>query len=60
MRYVLNGTAGFGILSEVIRIRGARASIPDLIEDAFELDSLRSRFHGIEHHLARLSSAFHV
>src|SRR5580658_2457507 len=40
------------------RIRGPR--IPELLAEAFPSNNFRGAFHSVEHHLAHLSSAFHV
>jgi carbamoyltransferase len=43
-----------------LRTRRARAGIPILLEQAFPGQEVRGVLHGVEHHLAHLSSAFHV
>jgi carbamoyltransferase len=43
-----------------LRNRRQRRQIPDLLAEAFPADSFNGEFHEIEHHLAHLSSAFHV
>jgi len=43
-----------------VRNRRARGAIPDLLEQAFPGQSTRAVLHRVEHHLAHLSSAFHV
>jgi carbamoyltransferase len=43
-----------------LRNRRARATVPVLLERAFPGEILRAKLHGVEHHLAHLSSAFHV
>ena len=43
-----------------LRNRGARAQVPDLLSAAFPGQTLRAEIHAVEHHLAHLSSAFHV
>jgi carbamoyltransferase len=40
--------------------RRSRATIPALLERAFPGEILRAKLHAVEHHLAHLSSAFHV
>jgi carbamoyltransferase len=47
------------VLSRV-RNRRARGSLPKLLEQSFSGQSLRAQVHKVEHHLAHLSSAFHV
>jgi carbamoyltransferase len=43
-----------------LRNRHARATVPGLLEKAFPGERLRAKLHRVEHHLAHLSSAFHV
>jgi carbamoyltransferase len=43
-----------------LRNRRARAAVPVLLEQAFPGEILRAKLHRVEHHLAHLSSAFHV
>src|SRR5258707_671092 len=43
-----------------IRNRRARSSLPVLLERAFPGQTVRANLHSVEHHLAHLSSAFHV
>jgi carbamoyltransferase len=43
-----------------IRNRRARAGLTTLLEQAFPREYVRAEFHPVEHHLAHLSSAFHV
>jgi carbamoyltransferase len=40
--------------------RRSRANIPALLERAFPGEHFRAKLHPVEHHLAHLSSAFHV
>src|ERR1700676_2267271 len=40
--------------------RPRRQQIPELLAEAFPGERFRGTFHNIEHHLAHLSSAFHV
>jgi carbamoyltransferase len=60
LRYVASGRAGLGLVVERLKQRKARASVPDLMARAFAPHPLRAEFHHVEHHLAHLSSAFHV
>ncbi len=60
LRYVMSGSAGLGLVFERIRQRKARAGIPELIREAFTRGPIEAEFHPVEHHLAHLSSAFHV
>jgi carbamoyltransferase len=43
-----------------LRNRKERTSAPELLEQAFPGERFRGAFHAVEHHLAHLSSAFHV
>ncbi len=43
-----------------LRNRKERTSAPELLEKAFPGEQFRGAFHAVEHHLAHLSSAFHV
>jgi carbamoyltransferase len=43
-----------------LRNRHLRAGLPALLAQAFPGKRLRAEFHSVEHHLAHLSSAFHV
>ena len=43
-----------------LRTRRDRRGVPELLEAAFPGERFRAAFHAVEHHLAHLSSAFHV
>src|SRR5262245_45931202 len=43
-----------------LRNRLARAMIPDLLAQEFPRQIARAKIHPVEHHLAHMSSAFHV
>jgi carbamoyltransferase len=43
-----------------LRNRRSRAGIPALLEQTFPGETIRATIHSVEHHLAHLSSAFHV
>jgi carbamoyltransferase len=60
LRYVLTNVSKVGLAFERIRNRRERQRIPELLEIAFPADGFRGAFHNVEHHLAHLSSAFHV
>jgi carbamoyltransferase len=45
---------------ERLRVRRARAGLHELFERSFPGERLRAEVNAIEHHLAHLSSAFHV
>jgi carbamoyltransferase len=49
-----------GLIINRLKNRKARAGIADLLLQNFSGRAFKGRFHNIEHHLAHLSSAFHV
>lgn len=57
--YVLSKRPDLNFIFGRMRNRAARASTPDLLQQAFP-GPIRAKFHQIEHHVAHLSSAFHV
>ena len=59
-RHVLTHTSGLGLIIERFKNRAARASIPSLIDEYAPKEKFKGEFHQVEHHLAHLSSAFHV
>ena len=46
--------------ARALRNRRARHSLPRLAGSSFPAENFRAEVHAIEHHLAHLSSAFHV
>jgi carbamoyltransferase len=60
LRYVLTNASGLDLVFERIKNRRARQRIPELLEKAFPDGKFKGAFHNVEHHLAHLSSAFHV
>jgi len=48
------------LLLDRVRNRKARARIDDHLRSAFPGESFRAQVHHVEHHMAHLSSAFHV
>jgi len=58
--YLLTHAPDLDLVLERVRNRRKREHIPELLVEAFPGDSFRGTFHNIEHHLAHLSSAFHV
>ena len=60
VRYVLTNALTMGLVLERLRNRSQRAKVPQLLEKSFPDQSFRGQFHNIEHHLAHLSSTFHV
>ena len=49
-----------GLVLGRLRNRRQRQQLPELLAEAFPGDHFGGAFHNIEHHLAHLSSAFHV
>ena len=60
VRYVLGHPPNVNLVLARLRHRRKRRQLPELLAEAFPGDSFRAAFHNIEHHLAHLSSAFHV
>src|SRR5215813_519984 len=58
--YVLSHRPDLNLLLSRVRNRRARASLPELLKQSFPAETVCAKFHSIEHHLAHLSSAFHV
>ncbi|MGH6923662.1 MAG: carbamoyltransferase family protein [Propylenella sp.] len=48
------------LIAQRLRVRRARANAGELLERLFPGERFRGEVHPIEHHLAHLSSAFHV
>jgi carbamoyltransferase len=58
--YVLGHSPNMRLVLARLRNRRKRRQLPELLAEAFPGDSFRGTLHNIEHHLAHLSSAFHV
>jgi carbamoyltransferase len=58
--YVLEQRPDLGVVLGRLRNRRARAGIPDYLAKAVPGQSFKGEMHAVEHHLAHLSSAFHV
>jgi carbamoyltransferase len=58
--YFLFQRPNINLVLSRLRNRRARAAVPVLLEQAFPGEILRAKLHRVEHHLAHLSSAFHV
>jgi carbamoyltransferase len=58
--YFLTRHPDFSLVMGRIRNRKARGKIPDLLRESFPGEVLHAEVHPVEHHLAHLSSAFHV
>src|SRR5262245_36285528 len=60
MRYVLSARPSFRLIADRVRNRQAREQVDALLEAAFAGERVKGTVHRIEHHVAHLSSAFHV
>jgi carbamoyltransferase len=60
IRYILSHPPNMALMLARLRNRRKRQQIRELLAEAFPTDSFRGALHNIEHHLAHLSSAFHV
>jgi carbamoyltransferase len=60
MGYVLSHPPNIGLVLARLRNRRRRRQMTELLDQAFPQDEFRGTSHNIEHHLAHLSSAFHV
>jgi carbamoyltransferase len=60
LAYLVTTAPHIGLLLERAGNRQRRAALPELFAREFPGQRLRATFHDIEHHLAHLSSAFHV
>jgi carbamoyltransferase len=58
--YVFSHSPNMRLVLARLRNRRKRQQLPELLAEVFPADSFRGTFHNIEHHLAHLSSAFHV
>jgi carbamoyltransferase len=58
--YFLTSHPDLKLVLSRLRNRRARGGIPTLLEQAFPGATVRGALHQVEHHLAHLSSAFHV
>ena len=60
IKYALSNVSSLGLIVERTKIRRQRQDAPRLLANEFPDSAFRGEFHNIEHHLAHLSSAFHV
>ena len=60
LAYVLRNRPDPNFVLERLRNRRARASVGELLAEAFPGKEFRGQAHAVEHHIAHLSSAFHV
>jgi carbamoyltransferase len=58
--YFLIRRPNINLVLSRLRNRRARAGLPALLDQAIPGQTVRAKFHAVEHHLAHLSSAFHV
>jgi carbamoyltransferase len=60
LSYLVTKSPNIGLVVSRLKNRQARENIADLLAANFPGDHFRGEVHRIEHHLAHLSSAFHV
>ena len=60
LAYLATRRPDLRLIASRLKNRGARQAIPDLFAASFPGGRFRGQVHRIEHHLAHLSSAFHV
>lgn len=58
--FVVRSRPGMGFILDRLRARSERAGADKLLEELFPGQSFRGQLKPVEHHLAHLSSAFHV
>ena len=58
--YTLTKRPDVGLVLDRLRNKQRRSGIDTLLEQAFPGQNFNGRLHAVEHHLAHLSSAFHV
>ena len=58
--YMARTRPSLGLILGRLRVRGERASAVDLLEQLYPGEQFKGQLHAVEHHLAHLSSAFHV
>lgn len=58
--YLVKARPSLKLVIDRLRNRLTREGVPDLLEETFRGESFSGAVHQIEHHLAHLSSAFHV
>ncbi|MEQ1687235.1 MAG: carbamoyltransferase C-terminal domain-containing protein [Sphingopyxis sp.] len=58
--YVARNRPNLSLIRDRLANRGKRKSIGDYLTDAFPGQSFRGEYAAIEHHVAHMSSAFHV
>src|SRR5438874_11897055 len=58
--YFITKRPNINLMIRRLRNRRSRAVLPVLLERAFPGQTIRAEIHPVEHHLAHLSSAFHL
>jgi carbamoyltransferase len=58
--YIMTQGVSVGLIASRLKNRRARRDIPDLLAETFPRERFVGQVNWIEHHLAHLSSAFHV
>ncbi|MEO1476441.1 MAG: carbamoyltransferase N-terminal domain-containing protein, partial [Pseudomonadota bacterium] len=58
--FLVESRPDVGLVINRLRARKERAGADKLLEDLFPNETFVGKLHGIEHHLAHLSSAYHV
>jgi len=58
--FLVKARPDFGLVVDRIRTRKERAGADQLLGELFPDQTFRGKLHGVEHHMAHLSSAFHV
>lgn len=58
--YLVTHASALGLAINRVKNRRHRQQIPELIEQSRPGDKFSGAFHNVDHHLAHLSSAFHV
>src|SRR5262249_44059481 len=58
--YLITNVPDIRLVLDRLRNRRKREGIPELLAKAFPGQRFRGKVHNVEHHLAHLSSAFHV
>jgi carbamoyltransferase len=58
--FLVKARPDFGLVLDRIRTRKERVGADQLLEQMFPGQKFKGKVHGIEHHMAHLSSAFHV
>jgi carbamoyltransferase len=60
LAYAIKQRPDLGMLMDKLRAKRQRATVKEQLESAFPGQALRAITHSVEHHLAHVSSAFHV